>query len=294
MLPVQISVMGGILRRFTSRSFVLNRLLCLPNASGQAALDLLLQTYKREVGTSVLFTRIYNTADQKTVLPILDKHGFDAEAIEKYVINLDRPFDDLFQAFHPRARNYIRRGLRREDVTVEEVTRRDQLPTVYDLLCQTADAKQFAMAEYVLFETAFDLLYEKGVIKFFLARVGAVPAAVYVELLYKDVIFYWYGGLSRQFQAAHPTEFLMWYVLKWGTEQGYKRYDFGGSGIQDEGEELSRFKSRFGSEAIPFGHHTYSHIPFALQLSEWGYRGYQQVRDMAAILHLKATASHVG
>lgn len=86
----------------------------------------------------------------------------------------------------------------------------------------------------------------------------------------------------------------MWHVLKWGTEQGYKRYDFGGSGIQDEGEELSRFKSRFGSEAIPFGRHTYSHIPFALQLSEWGYRGYQQVRDIAASLRFKATASHAG
>ena len=75
-----------------------------------------------------------------------------------------------------------------------------------------------------------------------------------------------------------------------GTERGYKRYDFGGSGIQDEGEELSRFKSRFGSEAIPYGRHTYMHIPFALQLSEWGYGVYRQVRDLTTRLRYKEAA----
>ena len=280
MLPVRMSVLGGVLRRFTSRSVVLNRLLYLPQASGQAALDLLLQTYKHAVGTRVLFTRIYNTAGQDTLLPVLAKHGFETEAIEKYVVPLTRPAKQVFQKFHRRIRNYIRRGEKRGDVVIETVTDKRQLTDVYQLLCCSADDKNFAMADFALFESAFDLLHAKGMIKFTLARVGQSPAAVSVDLLYKDVVVGWYGGMDRAYCADRPNELLMWHVLKWSADHGYRLYDFGGSGIQEEGEDLSRFKVRFGSQAIPYGRHTYMHIPFALQLSEWGYWGYQQIRDM--------------
>ena len=280
MTPVRISLKEGIFQPFTSRAVVFNRLLHYPQGESYEAVDLLMDSYKKEVGKSLLFTRIYNTAG--LLQPILDEHGFVYEDGTKYIVNLSQPSEAIFERFDRRVRNSLRRGLRQGKVTIDEVTKLDDLATFYALLTQSAHAKGFAVAEQSLFEHTFDLLSPKGMVKFILARVEGVPAAAYVKLVYKGEIYSWYGGVDRAFRSYRPNELLLWHVIKWGADHGYQVYDFGGSGIQEEGADLSAFKGKFGGETIPFGRHTYEHIPFALGLSQWGYEAYCQLSGMVS------------
>ena len=66
------------------------------------------------------------------------------------------------------------------------------------------------------------MLHPKSMVKFWLARVGDAYVAASVELLYKDVMYGWYGGVDRAYAGHNSGELLMWHILKWGVENNYK------------------------------------------------------------------------
>jgi len=272
MLPVRVALMDGLLRRLTTRAILYGGVLCAPGPEGTEALGTLLRAYKRETKGGILFTELRNLSNLDVVQPILRQHGFVYEDHLNYLVDLRRPPEEIFQGMGRRTRKNIRRGLRRGEVVVEEVKERHQADTCYDLLHQTYRAAQVPLADRSLFEAAFDLLYAKGMVRFTLARVGQVPIATSVELLYKDVVYGWYGGVDRAYGSYVPNELLTWHILEWGAERGYRRYDFGGAGKPDEEYGVRDFKAKFGGELVSFGRNTFVHAPRVLWLSKQGYR----------------------
>lgn len=108
-------------------------------------------------------------------------------------------------------------------------------------------------------------------VKFWLAHVDGVHVATSVELLYKGVMYGWYGGVDRAYASYNPGELLMWHILKWGAENGYRLYDFGGAGKPNKEYGVRDFKAKFGGELVCYGRNTCVHAPFWLRLSELGY-----------------------
>jgi serine/alanine adding enzyme len=53
LLPVRVTLMGGLLRPFTTRAVVYGSVLCAPGPGGREALEMLLQTYRRETKSSI-------------------------------------------------------------------------------------------------------------------------------------------------------------------------------------------------------------------------------------------------
>jgi len=273
LLPVKITLMNGLLRHFTTRSVVYGSVLCVPDAEGKEALAQLLQTYTHEVDGPLLFTELRNLlSNLEAMQPILLKHGFVYEDELNYLINLKRSPEAIFQSIGRRTRKNIRRGLKQGKVVIEELREREQIITCYDLLRQTYQAAKVPLADSSLFESAFDLLYPKGMMRFTLARVCETPVAASVELLYKDVIFGWYGGVDRAYSSYVPNELLTWHILKWGAENGYRFYDFGGAGKPDEDYGVRDFKAKFGGKLVCYGRNTCVHSRRKLWLSKKVYR----------------------
>jgi len=272
LLPVQIALSDGVLRRLTTRAVVYGSVLFAPNPAGQEALVTLLRTYVHEADHEALFTELRNLSDLKAVQPVLSDCGFVYEDHLNYLIDLDRPIEAIMQSIGKRTRKKIRRQLRQDEVTIEEVTHREQIAPWYAVLRQTYNRAQVPLAAPSLFEAAFDILYPRGRIKFLAARVGQAYAAVSAELLYKDVVYGWYGGMDRAYSNFYPNELVTWHMLQWGTEQGYKVYDFGGAGKPDEEYHVRDFKAKFGGELVCYGRNTRVHAPFLLRLSRLGYK----------------------
>ena len=277
LLPVRITLIDGLLRHFTTRAVAYDSVLCAPGAEGQEALARLLYTYKRQVKGELLFTELRNLSNREAVQPILREHGFVYEDHLNYLIDLKRPPEAIFQSIGRRTRKKVRRGLKQGEVVVEEARERKQVVACYDLLRQTYRAARVPLADRSLFEAAFDLLYPKGMVRFTLARLGQTPAAASVELIYKDVIYGWYGGVDRAYGSYVPNELLVWHILKWGAENGYGLYDFGGAGKPDEEYGVRDFKAKFGGELVCFGRNTCVHAPFLLRLGELGYHVYRSL-----------------
>jgi serine/alanine adding enzyme len=269
-LPVQVTL-KRLLRKLTTRAIGYGSVLCLPTEEGRQALELLLKTYVRKTKHECLFTELRNLSNLEDFQPTLQQSGFSYEPHLNYLIDISLSPEAVFENIGKRTRKNIRHGINRGEVIVHEVKERKEIAICYELLRQTYQAAQVPLQDISLFEAAFDLLLPKGMVRFTLAHDGQAPAAVSVELLYKDVVYGWYGGMDRAYSSHSPNELLMWNILEWGAQNGYRIYDFGGAGKPDEEYGVREFKAKFGGELVCYGRNTYVHAPSLLRLSKWGY-----------------------
>jgi CelD/BcsL family acetyltransferase involved in cellulose biosynthesis len=277
LLPVQVTLMNGPLRRFTTRAIAYGSVLCAPGSDGQEALGLLLQTYNREAKRTALFTELRNISDLRDLQPILQDNDFVYEGHLNYLVDLNRSAEAVLQSIGPRTRKKIRRALRDGNVVIEEAQQIEQIKLCYELLQKSYAAAQVPLADWSLFEAAFNTLFPRGMIKFLLARLGDHYIAGSAELIYKDTIYGWYGGMDRGYGDHIPNELLLWYIFKWGADNGYRIYDFGGAGKPEEEYGVRDFKAKFGGDLVCFGRYIHVHSPLLLQLGSWGYQAYRRV-----------------
>lgn len=271
LLPVQVTL-NSLLGPLTTRAISYGSVLCSSSNEGHEALSLLLKTYVSENRRTCLFTELRNVSSLENEQALLRERGFAYEKYLNYLIDLQGCPEDVFLNIGSRTRKNIKRCLNKGEVTIHEATRPEQIHTCYNLLSQTYRAARVPLANRSLFDAAFELLYPKGMIRFTLAYVGSTPAAVSVDLLYKDVIYGWYGGMDRDCSRYMPNDLLMWDILKWGSENGYSLYDFGGAGKPDEEYGVRDFKAKFGGKLVCYGRNTHVHMPGVLWLSKGGYQ----------------------
>lgn len=276
-LPVHVSLLNGPLRRLTTRSIAYGGVLCSDGESADCGLEILLVDYSRSARKESLFTELRNLSDQSVILPVLERNGFAYEEHLNYLINMDCSSEQLLQNIGSRTRKHIRQALRRGNITINEITEPVQLPSWYELIQKTYHAARVPLADISLFKTAFDILQRRGMIKFWTARLGPAVIAASAELLYKDKIYGWYGGVDRRYADETPGELLMWHILDWGRANGYKIYDFGGAGKPTEAYGVRDFKAKFGGKLVCYGRNTKVHSPALFRLSGLGYRIYRHL-----------------
>ena len=271
LLPIQIALGNGLARFFTTRAIVYGSILYDDGPGGKEGLDLLLRTYVQEVDRGVLFTELRNQSDLSQTQTELIKCGFAYEGHLNYRISLNRPIEDIFRGFGSQARNRIRHELRRGEVVIEEGVQRKHIYDCYEVLQQTYAAAHVPLADRSMFEAAFDILHPLGMVKFYLAKIGKTPVATSVELIHKDTLYGWYGGVKREYSSYRPNELLRWHILQWGAMNGYHVYDFGGAGKPNETYGVRDFKAKFGGELVNYGRNTCVHSPMRLSISKKGY-----------------------
>jgi len=274
---VQVTLMNGPLRRLTTRSIAYGGVLCSANPVGGQALELLLSQYSYSVAQEALFTELRHLSNTDPIQPVLSNCGYTYEEHLNYLIDLSSSPDDVLQNIGSRTRKHIRQALRKGIVTVEEIEDPNLLPAWYELVRKSYIAARVPLADRSLFEAAFNILQPRGMAKFWLARIDSTYVAASVELLYKDVIYGWYSGVDRCYSKETPGELLMWHVLKQGSLDGFKIYDFGGAGRPNEAYGVREFKAKFGGRLVSYGHNVKVHSPSLLRLSEAGYGVYRAI-----------------
>ncbi len=270
MTPVEVTFYPW-LRQLTSRAIIYGGVLCDPTSKGQQALSQLLEKYSQTTRKRNVFTEIRNISNTLAFQQTLLNKNFTYEDHLNYLINLSRTPDEILQSFHKRMRKQISRGLRRGHLIVKNAENRGQLRKSYDLLERTYQRANVPLAHKSLFDATFDVLLSKEMVKFLVAYVDGTPVATSVELLYKDVIYGWYSGMDREYSSYVPNELLMWHILKWGAENSYRTYDFGGAGKPDEDYGVREFKAKFAGTLVNFGRNTCIHAPLTLKVSKMGY-----------------------
>ena len=291
LLPVQITLVEGLLRHLTTRSIAYGSVLYSLDPDGEEALTVLMRTYLREARHKALFTELRHLSDSRPIQTVLNQCGFIYEDYQDYLIDVDRSIEDIWQSITKGCRKSIRK-FRNKEVVISEIHDRSDLPIFYNLLQQTYKRAGVPLADISLFEAVFDILVPKGMAKMLVARVKNDHVAASLEAPYKDMIYSWYSGFDRDSRAVNPNDGLVWYILEWGAKNGYRCYDFGGAGVAGEAYRVRDFKAKYGGRLVNFGRHTCVHAPFVLAISRVGYQFYRQmIRLMPVANATSPTAS---
>lgn len=270
-LPVRINLSDGLLRRFTSRAVAYGSVLCAPRSGGEEALEVLLKTYKEEAKKQVLFTELRNLSDLSSLQPVLGRYGFAYEGHLNFLVNLTRPPEEIWHSIHSNARRNINKA-RKTQTVVEEVNDASQVPVVYSLLKEVYKRLQVPLAGLSLFQSAFDVLYPKGMMKILVARADDINIGALTLLLYKGTITYWYTGVLRSYSSHRAADILVWHTLEWGSQNGFRYLDFGGAGKPEEDYGVRDFKAKFGGELVNYGRNVCVHSPAIFQISKTAYQ----------------------
>lgn len=281
-LPVEVTLGGhlprvtrGVTRALTSRAVAYGGAACAGGETGRRALGELLAAYRRQAA-HILFTEVRNISDASAVGDALRAAGFAHERHLNYLIRLDRAEADLWAALSRSARQRIRSG-ERKGVVVEAVAvtpaahRSAEAGAAYRLLDQVYRRARVPLADRSLFDAAVSVLGPRALGRLVTARLGGELIGARFVLLHKGRMIDWYAGSDRSFAAFSPNEVLVWHVLRWGHEQGFDLFDFGGAGRPDEQYGPREFKAKFGGELVDFGRDVLVHTPMRLRLSRAGY-----------------------
>jgi serine/alanine adding enzyme len=275
--PVHITLYGGLLKRLTTRSIAYGGILAPETPDGDAALRLLLMRYGQEQRSRSLFTEIRHLDPLGARRSLLEACGYRYEEHLDFLLPLERPADVVLARMGKKTRYEIRRALRDKAITISRVERRSSIPAAYALLRETYARARIPLADISLFEAAFDVLAPRGMILILLAHVDGVPAACSMELLFRRTIYGWYAGFDRTFRRHLLNEALTWWILRWGAENGYERYDFGGAGRPHEAYGVRNFKAKFGGIPVEYGRSVQVHDPLVLRVSETAYRAARSI-----------------
>jgi lipid II:glycine glycyltransferase (peptidoglycan interpeptide bridge formation enzyme) len=78
--------------------------------------------------------------------------------------------------------------------------------------------------------------------------------------------------MDRAYSSYNPNELIMWHILRWGAENNYRLYDFGGAGKPDEDYGVRDFKAKFGGDLVNYGRNKYIASPSLYKFTEFGYK----------------------
>jgi serine/alanine adding enzyme len=271
LLPVRVMLQGGLPRRFTTRAIVYGSVLCGSDPEHREALGLLLNTYRREIKGSVVFTELRNLSDLSELQPVLNESGFAYEDHLDFLIDLNQPREAIWCKISKKTRQRVR-GAQKKGVIIEEVIDQQGVANAYKLMQKTYARVHVPLANSTLFEEAFDVLTPRHMLKIFTARVGERLIGAQFRLLHKGKILAWYAGYDHSQSSYSPNEALVWHILQWGMEHGFHLFDFGGAGRPDEEYGPRRFKAKFGGDLVNYGRNVCIHAPLVFRVSKAVYQ----------------------
>lgn len=270
LLPVEITLFGGVLRSWTSRAVAYGGLLSVDHPLAERSVRALLSAYREENRGRMLLTELRHVSDAADLRPTLQAAGFAHEGHLNFLIHLDRPEADLWSGLSKSAQQRVR-GAERRGVQVEEITEEFGGDEVYRLMEGVYRRVGVPLPDRSLFRAALSILRPRGMVLVLTARVEGRAIGARFLLLHRDRMLDWYAGSDRAFSSYSPNELLVWQALRWGQERGFKVFDFGGAGRPGERYGVREFKAKFGGELIDLGRDVLVQAPLRLRLSRSGY-----------------------
>ncbi len=234
-----------------------NRLSSLPSAQQCNPLVSNQDEYDRLMGYLLEFVK---RNDMKYVeMKTGQEFQFDSEKFGQvnmnyrtHILNIDGDTDDIQSAFH---KSQIQRAIKRARKSGLELVRGDSLEDVkilYDLYLNMRQRYGLLPQPFSFFANMWRYFTEGNHVEILHAKHNGRMISSILLLQYKDTVFYEYGSTMPGMHIYSPSIFLLWESIKLSYKQGYKKFDFGRTSIENRG--LLEFKSRWGTvcETLPY------------------------------------------
>ena len=176
--------------------------------------------------------------------------GTDKNALIQPIFNMvldlkDETEASLLSKFSQKTRYNINLSARK-GVEVYYDTTEEALKTFYELYEIMSIRNRLVIRSYAYFKDMMNAF--KGQIRIYLTKHESDYLSGAIALMYGDKLWYIYGASSNVKRNLMPNYLMQWEMIKWGLENGIKKYDFGGVFELDKEDGLYKFKEGFCRE----------------------------------------------
>ena len=271
-----IKKMEGFLESFTSRSIIQGGPLFVDNEKGREAVLFLIDEYNRKSQKCALYSEIRNLYDVSESSSLFEHCGYIFEDHLNYVVDLDRKEKEVWESIHRSMRKNIKKS-HKIGVTIQEITSKSQINIFYEFLEDVYQNAKMPLVDVNHFEAIFDILVPKGMAKFHLAEYEGEYIGGRVSLIYRDIIHAYFVGVPKRYKRLYPNPLLNWEIMRWGIENGYHTFDFGGAGKPNKDYGVREFKRQFGGTLVNYGRYQKIHSPIKLKMAKKGFEIYRRI-----------------
>lgn len=170
--------------------------------------------------------------------------------VERYVssvLRIDAELPRIWDGFKYNTRTAIRRAQKHGltfDFNSNDVTIRD----FYLLQLMSRKRQGLPTPPLRYYRAIVDGLKCRA--RFAVVREGDVPLAGGLLFAFRDAVLFAQGASDYRHQNLRPNDLLIWEVIRWAKNNGFRRFDFGLTPRDDE--ELLFFKRKWGAVSIPY------------------------------------------
>jgi hypothetical protein len=206
---------------------------------------------------AIKFARPAFSDDQPGIFSAM---GFRKRRMGTLLVSLEGPIEALWNRVEKDARRTVRRGIE-QGVTTYRASKVGELEKdFYSLNAQSskrAHTKVYPLDHFKSLWNYFSPMKKAAV---FIARIKDKPVAAALYLMHNQIIHIFALGDSddARVNKIYANEVLMWDVIKWASEQGFKYFDHSGVELYkiDAGDNkagsIFRFKSKWGGQLVQY------------------------------------------
>jgi len=258
----------GILPLIQIQSFLFgNRLVSLPFCEYGGALLIdysnkklikksakMLLGYARELPKKLNMDFIEFRQPSELVSSFLPSFGFTV--LRHYVtfrIDLTQSEQVLWKKLEKPTRRHVKKALK-VGIEVEDVDAKS-LCQYYMLYLKTQKRHGSPPHSYDFFKNIYNVFKSKGLLQMLLATYHGKPIAGRMVFCFNRKLYCWNSVLDRKYASLNASNLLLWHVICWGTENGFKILNLGRTRIEDSG--VYNFKKGWGGQRINLEDHAF-------------------------------------
>ena len=229
----------------------------------------LYEIYRREQPIGI-YTQVRNLFDQSKHQELMKQLGFQYEEHLNIIIDLSKSEQQLWQEVDSKRRNEIRRAIK-EGTTVEVANERNSLEECYLILKEVYQRAKLPLPPLKHFESLWHYNNERKGLKLFVAKFEGKIIGCMMCLAYGDTLFDYYAGAYSTYYQKYPNDLIPWEVFKWGKENNFTKFDFGGAGKPNVPYGVRDYKKKFGGTMVNYGRFEKIHFPILYRIVTWGF-----------------------
>lgn len=201
--------------------------------------------------------------------------GFERNRTFTHILSLEPSLEYVREK---KLTKYTRKNVRlskKRGVTIKEISNMSQVKQYYDISVHTHMRRSGKPGyPFIFYQNIFDIMKGKGIAKWHLAEKDGTVLAGTLHFVYKDTVFDLLNASYSEFLDLKANFLLVWSMITWAAENGYRYYNFGGSPPEAKG--LIEFKERWGAERKDFN--IYIHKTNLFRLLQTIYRAGNMVK----------------
>jgi len=268
-IAIIVSIAEGWTRRLTNRLIVYASPLCARTPEGTKGMDLILAELRTLARKHALFLEIRNSEQFPAEGEFEGLRGCEYVPYQNYIVDLSAGSDRLWDSYNSFTRNHIRKS-EKKGAIIREI-RPEEIGIVVDLIVGLYTRKKVPVLNPDVFHTAYRMLTASGILRTIVMECEGKIIATRMSLNYQQTVYDWYAASDPEYGKHYPNEGLTWNTIRWGAEQGYKIFDFGGGAIRGEAYGPAKFKEKFNGQLVEYGRYRYAPHPLLYALAQKAY-----------------------